>query len=341
MAHEMYSNDGLALANTSAWHGLGTVVKGVMNPFAALKIAGMEWDVLESDSIVGQFGGVCMDNTDGYKVATDVSKLLIRSDDKTVLGVVGKDYSPFQNSQLAELAYALRSSADGNAEVETAGSIRGGKRVYMTLRGESVQFGGKGDETVPYLFLANGHDGSLALKIIPTGVRVVCSNTFHLALGARRNFMSFRHTLNLNTRVEELAACVKSWQNTIERGSKISQDMAATPMNREQIQSLWLEVITKLDGAVPTEIVTGWDARKRDRAVAGLAHAARVFDIESQKFGANLWIAANAITNWVEHSRAEDSIRSKDAAVRQYAAWDGSVSDDVAEALDIACERIR
>lgn len=336
MAHEMQSNDGLALANTGAWHGLGTVVKGVMNPFAALKVAGLEWDVVESNRLVGVFG---TESTE--EITTEASKLLIRSDDRTVLGVVGKDYSPFQNSQLAELAYELRASTDGNAEVETAGSIRGGKRVYMCLRGASVEFGGRGDETVPYLLLANGHDGTLSLKVIPTGVRVVCSNTFHMALGERRNAMSFRHTANLSTRVDEIARCVRLWQNSIDTGVKVSRDMFFTPMNRTQVQNLWVEVITKLDGEIPTEIKSKWDERRRERAVAGLSYASMVFDTEAQRFGSTLWTAANAITNWIEHGRSEDSVRTKDSAVRKYAAWDGTVSDDTSLALDIACKHIR
>jgi hypothetical protein len=45
------------------------------------------------------------------------SKMLVRSDDHTVLGVVGKDYSPVQNSALADLAYAMR-NADAESGVE-------------------------------------------------------------------------------------------------------------------------------------------------------------------------------------------------------------------------------
>jgi len=337
MAHELKQNDGLALADTSAWHGLGTVVKGAMNPFAALKVAGLEWTVEESDTITGIFNP---GEQGEYRISTDTAKVLVRSDDKSVLGVVGPDYVPFQNQQLAELAYALRSTADGNAEVETAGSIRGGRRVWMLLRGKSVEFGAPGDETIPYLFIANGHDGSLALKAIPTGIRVVCSNTFHLALGARRNAMSFRHTLNLNTRVEELARCIKNWDNTIEKGAEVARKMARTPVSVAEVQSLWLDVIQRIDGPVPTQPKNGWEERRRERAVAGLAHAARVFDTEKRDYGTNLWVAANAITNWIQHARAEESVRTKEAAVRTYAAWDGTVADDVSTALDAAAELV-
>lgn len=337
MAHELKSNDNLVLAGQGAWHGLGKVVKNALNPFAALREAGLEWEVLESDTITGVYNA---GESDEFRVSTDSGKVLVRSDDHTVLGIVGPDYQPFQNQQLAELAYALRSATDGTAEVETAGSIRGGKRVWMLLRGQSVEFGCKGDETVPYLFLANGHDGSLALKAIPTGVRVVCSNTFHLALGARRNAMSFRHTLNLHTRVDEIARCIKSWQNTIDTGAQTARTLAAKPVTREQVQALWLDVIQRLDGEIPQNPKNGWEENRRERAVSGLAHMTQVFESERQQFGANLWVAANAATNWIQHVRAQDAVRTKDETVRAYAAWDGSTSDAVSEALDAAVELV-
>jgi len=337
MAHEIHSNDGLVLADNAAWHGLGTVVKGAPNPFAALRLANLEWEVEESDAITGVFGA---GETDEFRVSTDSHKVLVRSDDKSVLGVVGRDFTPFQNQQLAELADSLRKAGDGAVEVESAGSIRGGRRVFMCLRGKSVEFGAPGDQTVPYLFIANGHDGSLALKAIPTGIRVVCSNTFHMALGAARSALSFRHTINLNTRVDELADCIRRWHNTIEKGAEVAREMARKPVTRDQVQSLWVDVIQRLDGQIPTEVKNGWDERRKARAVAGLAHASQVFDVERQQFGANLWVAANAITNWIQHERAQDSVRTKDATVRAYAAWDGTVADDVATALDAALELV-
>ena len=336
MAHEINKNDGLVLANEGAWHGLGTVVKGALNPFAALRIAGLEWTVEQSDSITGIFNA---GEQDEYRIGTDAAKVLVRSDDQSVLGVVGPDYQPFQNQSLAELAYALAANGNG-VEVESAGSIRGGRRVWILCKGSTVEFGCKGDATVPYFMLANGHDGTLALKGFGTGVRTVCSNTFHLAIGKARNSMSFRHTLNLNARVDEIAECIKRWHNTIEHGAAVARTMAAKPVSRDQVQALWIDVIQRLDGEIPSKPKNGWEERRRERAIAGLARASQVFDRESQEFGANLWVAANAITNWIQHERAEDSVRTKDAQARAYSAWDGTVADDVSTALDTALELV-
>lgn len=331
MSHEIETNDSLVLADTAAWHGLGTVVKGAPNPFAALRLAGLEWEVQESETVAGTFADC--------KVSTDAHKMLVRSDDKTVLGMVGCDYRPVQNATLAELAYGFRKAGcDQGVEVESAGSIRGGKRVWMLLRAASIDMTGKGDEAVPYLMLGNSHDGTMALRVLPTSVRVVCSNTFHAALSARNAGWSFRHTQNIGGRVDTLAGDIKRWMQSVEHGREVATELAAKQVNRETVRNLWSDVLTALDGEIPQNPKNGWEERKREHAVKFLARCAEVFDRESQQFGANLWVAANAATNAVQHLRSEWAVRSKNAQERTYAAWDGTVADDTAEVFAIARE---
>jgi len=332
MAHEINSNDGLVLADKTAWHGLGTVVSSAPNPFAALRIAGMEWDVLESETITGTFNV----GAEQIKVGTDQSKMLVRSDDYTVLGTVGADYQPIQNSTLAELAYAFRKAGeDTGVQVESAGSIRGGRKVWMLLRAPSIDMTGTGDEAVPYLMLGNSHDGTMALRILPTSIRVVCSNTFHAALRSSAGW-SLRHTLNIADRVELLVGDLRRWQAKIEEGRELATRMATVQVNRKAVLDLWADVLTKLDGKIPVNASNGWEARKVEHATQFLAHATQVFDQESQQHGANLWVAANAATNAIQHLRAGWAVRTKDAQQRAYAAWDGTTATATTKAFDAA-----
>lgn len=333
MAHEIATNDGLMLADRKGWHGLGTVVQGAPNPYAALRIAKLEWDVLESDSLTGLYGA---GTNAERRIVTGEHKMLVRSDDHTMLAVVGSDYQPVQNSTLADLAYAFRAAgSEQGVQVESAGSIRGGKRVFMLLRGPSVDMTGMNDEAHPYLLLANGHDGTLALRVQPTSVRVVCSNTFHAALRAKQGW-SFRHTLNIGDKVDSLAADIKRWFRAVSDGQGVARNLAAKQVNREMVRNLWSDVLLRIDGPVPTEVKNKWDENRREKATAFLAHAAQVFDRESQDYGANLWVAANAATNAIQHLRAGWSVRTKEADARAYAAWDGTTATATQEAFDAA-----
>jgi hypothetical protein len=50
-----------------------------------------------------------------------------------------------------------------------------------------------GDECQPYLCISNAHDGSLALQVSLTGIRVICSNTLSAALHIANRKLSIRH----------------------------------------------------------------------------------------------------------------------------------------------------
>jgi phage/plasmid-like protein (TIGR03299 family) len=338
--HEIRKNDGLVLAENAAWHGLGTVVASAPNPFAALRLANMEWQVLESDALAGTFNS---DSNDPRRVITGTHKMLVRSDDYSMLGVVGTDYSPVQNETLAELAYAFRKAGeDVGVEVESAGSIRGGRRVWMLLRGPSVDMTGRDDMAHPYLMLANSHDGTMALRVLPTSVRVVCSNTFHAAINSERKAWAFRHTHNISNRIEDLKVDIDRWYKTIDTGRQEAVRMAATAVNRETVRNLWTDVLTRLDGEIPSNPKTGWEERKKERAVEFLAHCAQTFDSEGGRYGYNAWTAVNAATNAIQHYRAGKALRSArhDRQAMAYAAWDGATADATAEAFAAAYDTL-
>lgn len=335
--HRIESNDGLVLASNPAWHGLGKVVASAPNPHAALRLAGLEWTVEESAAITGVFNP---GESTEYRVSTDQSKVLVRSDDQTVLGVVGRNYTPVQNATLAELAYALGNTASGKtAQVETAGSIRGGKRVWFLLKGETLEMGAKGDISESYLFISNGHDGGQSLLGLPTNHRVVCANTYAAALAAATHKIAFRHTTGITQRVDELARAINRWTASIKDGKAFADRLGQRTVSRADIQDLWVEVIERLDGKIPGNPSNGWEQRSRDRAVAGLAHMSEVFDREAQQYGANLWVAANAATNWVQHQRSEYATRSKGLEA-QYEAWNGTTASDIAEVWQVAAAAV-
>ena len=74
------------------WHGLGTQVMEAPNSREALKLAGLDWKVVQEPLITG-----AGDMVDGYKAN-------VRNTDNQVLGVVGDRYRIVQNEE----AFALR-----------------------------------------------------------------------------------------------------------------------------------------------------------------------------------------------------------------------------------------
>jgi phage/plasmid-like protein (TIGR03299 family) len=160
MAHEIDQTTGSAavfVTGEPAWHRLGTVIAQATTSAEAIGLAGLDWRVQQWN--VRPFG------PDDQTVGTDIADTVanVRTDTKAVLGVVGKRYRVFQNHEAFDFMDAL--VGDKLAIYETAGSLHGGKRVWMLARIPKEYRAGADDLIKPYVLLTNTHDGSQALRM--------------------------------------------------------------------------------------------------------------------------------------------------------------------------------
>lgn len=179
------------------WHSLGTVLDTSLPRDEMQVHAGQQWMVEQWLLTASQ---------NGETIPVDMRVANVRSDTRAVLGVVGNNYKPFQNGEMWELLDEL--SKDGSATWETAGSLDGGCKVWVLARMDSFDVV-PGDQIKPYALVYNSHDGSTALRVQPTTVRVVCQNTANQALrGADSRKLSIRHSQSMKGRVNEAKDCL-------------------------------------------------------------------------------------------------------------------------------------
>ena len=172
---------------TAPWHGLGVRVEEVLGSKEALIQAGLDWKVEQTD-VYAASG----ERISGYKAN-------IRDIDRSVLGIVGDRYKIVQNEE----AFAFTDGLLGEGvKYETAGSLAGGKIVWMLAK-LPEKYIISGDAIEPYLVFCNSHDGSGAIRVAMTPVRVVCQNTLNLALKGASRVWSARHTGNVMSRMDE------------------------------------------------------------------------------------------------------------------------------------------
>ena len=169
------------------WHGLGTMVAEAPNSKDALRLAGLNWKVLQKP--------VYTENEElvqGYKAN-------VRDTDRKVLGVVTDRYKVIQNEE----AFAFTDTLLGEGvRYETAGSLQEGRRVWMLAR-LPREFIIGGERISPYMVFSNTHDGSGAVKTALTPIRVVCNNTLNLALRTAKRSWSMIHTGDISGKIEE------------------------------------------------------------------------------------------------------------------------------------------
>ena len=176
------------------WHNLGTVVDDKLTAEEAIKSAELDWTVelhpLQSPVITDK-GVEVVNVPDKFAV---VRKHPLK-DNRDALGVVGNRYTPIQNREVFKF---LDNLTDGGATYETAGSMDGGRKVFMTMKmPSSILIDGK-DRSDMYLFATTSHDGSFSLNVSLTAVRVVCYNTWRMARRASDFKHTIRHTANSN-----------------------------------------------------------------------------------------------------------------------------------------------
>ena len=169
------------------WHGLGEIIQEAPTSDDAIRIAGLDWRAIQSELICKENGQVI----DGFKVN-------IRDTDKKTLGIVTDRYKIVQNSE----AFAFTDALLGEGvRYETAGSLASGRRVWMLAKLEDRIIT---DELIePYLVFTNSHDGTGAVRVAITPVRVVCQNTLNLALQKAERQWSCAHKGDIQGKLEE------------------------------------------------------------------------------------------------------------------------------------------
>jgi len=296
MAHEIESTDTALYVKKAAWHGLGTVVPETLGAREGMRLIGLDWDVVQQPLWVE--GSKTTDQGMFLKVDSHIAQ--VRSDTKEILGVVSAGFQTVQNSTLADIADAL--DGTGQCKVESMGSMRNGKRVWILARGTSFDVG-RGDSHYPYVCLANGHDGSLSLRVLPTTVRVVCANTLAMALGNNTSGFTLRHTANVALRIEDVRQAMQQFAQHTDAARERAQRLSTIDLTRDQIQELWLSAIQLTDGAIEMNPTDAKGERRKAKAIEAIAHMSETFDREAKDFGANAYVAANAATQWIQHER--------------------------------------
>ena len=188
-----------------AWHGLGQIVEQYPTSQEAIKHAGLDYEVVKSPLFTK--GSGIIETANGMEVGSSELEVPdyfanVRTDNNTVLGVVGKDYQIIQNRE----AFSFFDSIIGGDGIfyETAGALGQGERIFITAKLPNYIRVGNGDDIVEkYIFLTTSHDGSGSITAAFTPVRIVCQNTLNASLRNMTNVVRIKHTSGAKQRIED------------------------------------------------------------------------------------------------------------------------------------------
>ena len=263
------------------WHGLGTIIQDAPDSKEAIRIAGLDWRVIQSPVI-------CADNGNtipGYKAN-------IRESDGKVLGMVTDKYKIVQNEEAFEWTDALLGEG---VRYETAGSLQGGRKVWMLAR-LPHQYIINGEEITPYMVFTNSHDGSGAIKVTMTPVRVVCNNTLNLALSTTKRCWSCNHVGDINGKLEDA-------RNTLLYAGKYMSELGKGIDELNRIKLNDAKVLAFINELIP-EAENASLQQKRNILKLRDDMKARYFEApDLRDLDKNAYRFVNAVSDFATHAR--------------------------------------
>lgn len=262
------------------WHGLGTRVAEAPSSEDALCLAGLDWQVGQ-ELVYTDTGEVIH----GYKAN-------IRDKDRRVLGVVTDRYRIIQNQE----AFAFTDNLLGNGvRYETAGSLQGGKRVWLLAR-LPKEYIISGEQISPYLVFSNAHDGSGAVKVALTPVRVVCNNTLNLALDTAKRSWSMVHTGNIRDKLQEAEQTLFMAEEYMIRLGREFENLQTQKITDKQVAEYIEKLLPLEEGA------TSIQDKNITKLREDMAH--RYFDApDLQGVGKNAYRFINAVSDFATHAK--------------------------------------
>lgn len=274
MAHNIES---LFYTREKPWHGLGTMVAEAPTSADALRLAGLDWRV-DAKPIFTDEGK----EIPGYKVNT-------RDSDGATLGIVTTRYTICQNEE----AFAFTDELiGGEVHYETAGSLSGGRRVWLLAKMPTDTIAG--DEVDPYMCFTNTHDGTGAIRVCMTPVRVVCNNTLNVALSTASRSWSAKHVGKVQEKIIEAQRALELAGKYMEALDEYADRLTNTSVNTDKIREI-------LDELFPVKEDDSDRVKENAKRVKN-EYMVCYFMPDLEKFRGTAWGALNAMADMVDHN---------------------------------------
>ena len=325
MAHELETmtngQTAFVSARLSAWHQLGTVADDCMTAEEVMAKAFLGGWMVRKIALQG------VETTpDGVSIIECPDKrMTVRTNIFTgateYLGIVGTDYATVQNEEAAEVLNRLVD--ESGAHFETAGSLRGGRMVFITLKlPTGMRIAGVDDMDL-YLCATTSHDGTSALRVDASPIRVVCANTQRAAIAHSKGSYTFRHTSNVRQQISQAREAMGLMWKFLDGFQSEAEKMLNETLTMGEFEKVIAELWPVADDASDT---TKNNAKKRASTLRYL-----IRDSDTQKaIKGTRWAGFQAVTEYVDHFAP-----AKDAAVRANRAVTGPVAELKTRAFEL------
>ena len=211
----------------------------------------------------------------------------VRADNRDVIGITSPSYEVFQNHSLKELVYPLVDA--GQLTIENMGYLGKGEKVFIQCAmAEDYKLGNESFKGM--ITLLNSHNGTSKLSAGVTTERIICSNTFAMAMTDMST--KLRHTSDIHVRSLEITEIMEFVNMGMDRYFEHVQALQNHKIRGSELDDLIAQVYQKEIGSI--------------RAANTIK---RFYRAGVGNEGKTLWDAVNGITQYTTHSASKNADR--------------------------------
>jgi len=317
MAHaieNMNGQDCTFYVGETPWHGLGKALNKAPTVEEAIIAGGMDWEVGLKD----------LYTEDGQPVP---ARATYRKTDNSVLGVVGPRYTPLQNSEAFDWFQPFIDA--GECALHTAGSLHNGQKIWVLaqLNRDNSEIV-RGDEVSKFILLSNSHDGTTAIRVGYTPIRVVCANTMAMAHSktSGSKLLRIRHTRSSKINLENVRDIMDNINMEFEATAEQFKFLASKNFNQVDINR-YVKKMMDIEGTVDADIKTR--TRNIMDEILGLIEGPKQ---SGEGVRGTWWAAMNGYNEYLNYHKGRTSDNRIDSL------WFGQGANDNLKALTVALE---
>jgi phage/plasmid-like protein (TIGR03299 family) len=279
----------MAYAGATPWHGIGTALaeEDLYDWQRTCQKAGLDWDA-ELVPLVTADTQAEVEN-----------KAVRRTSDGRILGVVGPRFHVLQNNDAFAWFQPFLDARE--ATLATCGSLRGGSRVWVLAKLNRTPLAiAEGDEVQKFILLSHGHDGSLAVRVGFTPIRVVCQNTLSLAHSSDASkLIRLKHTKDLLLNLANIREVVDAADAEFTATGEQFKLLARKSINQADLRRYVRKVLKVEEGQEPSTRLSNTIAE-----IIALAESGQGNTLPSVT--GTYWSAYNGVTEWLSYGRGRN-----------------------------------
>jgi hypothetical protein len=219
---------------------------------------------------------------------------LINSKSNEVINTVKEGYAVSQNDEVVELVLGGMSKFGSELSVSKAGSLNGGRKVFLQLGIEGDGIVGN-DRIKRYVTVIDSNDGSTSLSIGIGDLTMSCQNQFWKFYKAGE--AKFRHTATLTEKMRSIPYLIETALSESMRQIERYKRYVSTPVTKELADRMVKEVLGY------DRVYTSMDvlSKKSTRAINQMDKLYAQIEREMADKGNNVWGLHSGVTRFTTY----------------------------------------